>query len=472
MIVPPAVTSSAAAQGLNPLNSGLLSSTVNAATGESLFQSLFEATVAGLASNVSSGSTNTDSTLNVAGVGSAPKGGASATRKPSSSEDAQNQQNTTTVPIDVPDQTVSSLLLGLFGSSPTEVLPTNQSPVGTDATVSGAPIANQRSPSQAVATQDLSQLILSPPPAKNQAATGTSQRVVLANELQPMQPVFTVTMRPDAAQQPLGSDQTTASAKVDSSAVPQANTPQATVNNMSAKAVDSDTVAVTSSAVSQPITQNSATQNSAGGNASTTSSDAVAASTAIKSDSSESNSGNKSSDDSGGDRLLLPPLIETATAPATDSSATRFELPQTRPVTEYAPAEQTANTQAASAVTEIRLQVDGTANQHVNVRMVQEADGLRVSVRSNDPALTQSLQERVPELTTRLEQHHYQAEVLLPERSEATHFTPANSGTNMQQDSPNRQHGSPGQGSSQHKQNQQQQQQTWQEEDDFSSLLV
>lgn len=427
---------------------------MSAGAGDSLFQNLLEATVAGLSGDISTTSTTTDSTLNASTVGSAPKAGASTTRKPGPSDDAQNQQIASVVPLNVPDQSVNPLFLGLFGITPVPLLLTDhsgaQAAAGTNSVV-----ATDQLPA---AAPNAMQTIVNASVPKNEAAAMTSQTAALASTAASTQPVFTLTIRPESDQQAPAAEPSTQSVKP-GSPEPAPETP----------AVTSVSDTTPQATISVPATPTNASSNTT---PASVAAPTTAPTTSVKIDPSESNSNNKSSDDQTGDRQLISPLVEPTTPPPTAGSETRFEVPQARPVTEYAASEQTASTHSSSPVTDIRLQVEGSANQHVNVRVVQEADGLRVSVRSNDPVLTQSLQERVPELTTRLEQHHYQAEVQLPERSESSHFAPANSGTNLQQDSSNRQHGSAGQGSSQHKQNQQQRQQTWDEEENFSSLLV
>ena len=68
----------------------------------------------------------------------------------------------------------------------------------------------------------------------------------------------------------------------------------------------------------------------------------------------------------------------------------------------------------ASAVRDVRLQVAGSDNQRVDVRVMDRGGELRVSVRADDPALVRSLQDNVADLSTRLDQAHFKSEVWTP----------------------------------------------------------
>lgn len=62
----------------------------------------------------------------------------------------------------------------------------------------------------------------------------------------------------------------------------------------------------------------------------------------------------------------------------------------------------------------LRVQFVGDNNQRVDVRLGDASGQLRVSVRSTDAALTQTLQDRLPELTARLGDQHFHTEVWMP----------------------------------------------------------
>jgi hypothetical protein len=200
----------------------------------------------------------------------------------------------------------------------------------------------------------------------------------------------------------------------------------------------------------------------------------ISTATVNKAEPGGSNTNSKSNQEQSDDRQSLMALMDTsAGAPVANKfeNAAAVAPSSARPTTEYVASQQTdaTNTQAnGSVMTDIRMQVEGAANQHVNVRVVQEADGVRVTVRSNDESLTQTLQDRLPDLTARLEQHHYQADVAM-QRSVPGSSSDAGSGTNPQQESSGRQQSSGGQGNPQNRQNRQQEQTP--EEEVFASLL-
>ena len=92
--------------------------------------------------------------------------------------------------------------------------------------------------------------------------------------------------------------------------------------------------------------------------------------------------------------------------------------------------------------TDVRLQLQGDANERVDVRVLQDTSGFRVTVRSNDLLLARSLQEHIPELTTRLQQHQFQADVAMP--AKASSAVTADTAANLR----NGQDASPGNGDS------------------------
>jgi hypothetical protein len=75
---------------------------------------------------------------------------------------------------------------------------------------------------------------------------------------------------------------------------------------------------------------------------------------------------------------------------------------------------------ASEPVRNIRVQLSGEGNQHVDMRLVERGGTLSVSVRSTDETLTRSLQENLPELNTRLTAQHFQAETWMPGRGVST----------------------------------------------------
>ncbi len=71
-------------------------------------------------------------------------------------------------------------------------------------------------------------------------------------------------------------------------------------------------------------------------------------------------------------------------------------------------------TGAAQTVRTLQLQLGGTGDQRVDLRLVEHAGGLSVSVRASDSSLTRGLQDNLPELSSRLAAEQYQTQTWLP----------------------------------------------------------
>lgn len=99
----------------------------------------------------------------------------------------------------------------------------------------------------------------------------------------------------------------------------------------------------------------------------------------------------------------------------------------------------------------MHIQLTGDDNQRVNVHLVDRGGELRLSVKSPDPALAQTMQEHMPELTSRLEQQRYQTEVWMPKETASSSSSNNNSNSNGSSN--------PGDGNPGGRQNGQQQQQ-------------
>jgi hypothetical protein len=69
---------------------------------------------------------------------------------------------------------------------------------------------------------------------------------------------------------------------------------------------------------------------------------------------------------------------------------------------------------SAQPVRTLQLQLGGTGDQRVDLRLVEHAGGLSVSVRASDSNLTRGLQDNLPELSSRLAAEHYQTQAWLP----------------------------------------------------------
>jgi len=77
-------------------------------------------------------------------------------------------------------------------------------------------------------------------------------------------------------------------------------------------------------------------------------------------------------------------------------------------------------------VRNVHIQLETENNQRVDLRMSDQGSGLRVSVRAADSNLAQALQDHMPELTNRLEQQHFRAEVWIPRTAETSDSNGAN----------------------------------------------
>jgi hypothetical protein len=74
----------------------------------------------------------------------------------------------------------------------------------------------------------------------------------------------------------------------------------------------------------------------------------------------------------------------------------------------------------AQPVRTLQLQLGGAGDQRVDLRLVEHAGGLSVSVRASDSELTRGLQNNLPELSARLAAEHYQTETWVPAASQTS----------------------------------------------------
>ncbi len=103
-------------------------------------------------------------------------------------------------------------------------------------------------------------------------------------------------------------------------------------------------------------------------------------------------------------------------APQPSASSSSSTLPDepaatTAEVGEVAAEDQTGSPQP---VRSLQLQLAGEGASRVDVRLVEHAGGLSVSVRASDSTLTRGLQENLPELSARLADDKYQTHTFLP----------------------------------------------------------
>ena len=124
--------------------------------------------------------------------------------------------------------------------------------------------------------------------------------------------------------------------------------------------------------------------------------------------------------------------------------------------------DQTPAPAANNTIRDVRLQVTGSDDQRVDVRVMDRGGELRVSVRADDPSLVRSLQDNVGDLSTRLDQAHFQSEVWTP-RTQAISQTDSASTNGRTFSNGGETSGGSGQGQQQN--GRQQQQPSWM--DDF-----
>ncbi len=74
---------------------------------------------------------------------------------------------------------------------------------------------------------------------------------------------------------------------------------------------------------------------------------------------------------------------------------------------------------APQTVRSVQLQLTGEGAGRVDLRLVEHAGGLSVTVRASDSTLTKGLQDNLPELAARLEEEKYQTHTFLPAANEA-----------------------------------------------------
>ncbi len=136
----------------------------------------------------------------------------------------------------------------------------------------------------------------------------------------------------------------------------------------------------------------------------------------------------------------------TANSPAADSTSTA-----SAPVSitsEVAEMDETDPSAAPQTVRSVQVQLTDQDTGRVDLRLVEHAGGLSVSVRSTDSNLTKGLQENLPELSARLEAEKYQAHTFVPAASETSSGGSASEQPSSQNHESNSQSFSGGGGSS------------------------
>jgi hypothetical protein len=109
-------------------------------------------------------------------------------------------------------------------------------------------------------------------------------------------------------------------------------------------------------------------------------------------------------------------IVEVSAAPVPE----RFDptkVTEDHPAAAQAPADPPAG-RTAEPVRNVHMQLVSDDNRRVDVRLIDRGGELHVSVKSADPALTQNLQDHLPDLTARLDKQHMQSEVWVPKAAE------------------------------------------------------
>jgi hypothetical protein len=107
-------------------------------------------------------------------------------------------------------------------------------------------------------------------------------------------------------------------------------------------------------------------------------------------------------------------IASTPSSPAASSPAPQAPAPSS-PISEPA-GELTSDAGVASSapIRGVHVQIAGGDDSRVDLRMMERAGSLSVSVRSSDGGVTRNLQDSLPELNSRLAEQHYQTEIWTP----------------------------------------------------------
>ena len=113
--------------------------------------------------------------------------------------------------------------------------------------------------------------------------------------------------------------------------------------------------------------------------------------------------------------LSTATMPQNASAALTDNTAAASQTKSAKPLD--LPEEPATNT---SAVKVVQVQINGSDNTRVDLRMMEKAGALTISVRSGDSSLTKALQQDLPELSNKLNDQQLRAEWWTPESQKAS----------------------------------------------------
>jgi hypothetical protein len=112
------------------------------------------------------------------------------------------------------------------------------------------------------------------------------------------------------------------------------------------------------------------------------------------------------------------PTVWTSATPAPGSDQTSHSGTTPASVMDVNEISAENSESAPQTVRTIQVQLTGEGDGRVDLRLVEHAGGLSVSVRTSDDALTKGLQENLPELSARLAAEKYQTHTFVPAASE------------------------------------------------------
>ncbi len=113
-------------------------------------------------------------------------------------------------------------------------------------------------------------------------------------------------------------------------------------------------------------------------------------------------------------------IAQPASSAAAASNAASYKASDAPEAGNPTKADPETNTTSGEAVKTLNVRMSAGGDQHVDIRVVERSGELSVSVRSADPALTRTLQDRMPELTSRLQDQHFQADTWVPKSGESS----------------------------------------------------
>ncbi len=101
-----------------------------------------------------------------------------------------------------------------------------------------------------------------------------------------------------------------------------------------------------------------------------------------------------------------------------NSNGDASTAPNETPAATQLPIDERLQEYSSDPVQNVQMQVIGDDNRRVDIRLIDRAGELRVSVKSGDSTLNRTLQSKMPELTSRLQSAQYDTEIWMPTSTE------------------------------------------------------